>query len=235
MTRHSAGLVETRSSYRWAEAPGNFDLLNCRALYSSSNRLGIPDMSSTQFVPDSLVAYNESAVARPRNRPLSGAAIHFFLDDYRFETVWTKPERALSRLARVGAALTPDFSMWRDMPRAMQIWQVYRSRWCGRWLADHGIEVVPTISWSLADSYPYAFVGIERGSVLAVATVGLRRPEDRALFANGYREMVRRLAPSTVLVYGAVPLPGDVAELAPVRMYKTRWQEIKGRGSEDHD
>jgi hypothetical protein len=25
--------------------------------------------------------------------------VHFFLDDYRFETVWTKPERGLSRCA----------------------------------------------------------------------------------------------------------------------------------------
>jgi Domain of unknown function (DUF4417) len=55
----------------------------------------------------------------PRRR-LGGtlrAAVHFFLDNYRFETVWTRPKRGLSRIRSVGAALAPDFSLWRDMPR----------------------------------------------------------------------------------------------------------------------
>ncbi|GAA1564152.1 hypothetical protein GCM10009678_54060 [Actinomadura kijaniata] len=62
--------------------------------------------------------------------------------------MWNKPERALTRLARVGAALTPDFSLWRDVPLVMQLWQVYRARWCGAWLLHHGIQIIPTVSWA---------------------------------------------------------------------------------------
>jgi hypothetical protein len=187
-----------------------------------------------------LVAYNDRhACTRATTRPATnagtadtvagpGAAVHFFLDDYRFETVWTKPERGLSRCAAVGAALTPDFSLWSNMPTVMQLWQVYRSRWCGAWLLTHGVTVVPTVSWSTPDSYPFAFAGITPGSVVAVSTVGTRRdPESRALFAEGYREMVRQLSPAAVLVYGTSPT--EQVDGGPlVHCYPSRWDTRKG-------
>src|SRR3954466_15003158 len=84
----------TRSSHRWASVPGNFDKLNCRALWPTDNRWGIPLLPRAVFEPARLVAYtgrHATATAGP------DAAVHFFLDDYRFETVWSKPQRGLSR------------------------------------------------------------------------------------------------------------------------------------------
>jgi hypothetical protein len=215
-------LAGTRTSHRWSELPGGFDRLNCRALYPSSNPWGIPDLPPARWQPARLVAYTDRraiAAACP------DTALHFFLDDYRFEPLWSTPQRALSRPYSVGAALTPDFSLWRDMPLAMQMWQVYRSRWCGTWMAAHGVRVIPTASWSTAESYPFAFAGIARGSIVAVSTVGvLRDREARALFAGGYAEMVRQVQPAMVLVYGRAPAeqPGDAGG-PPVRCYPTRW------------
>ena len=214
-------LADTRSSHLWSTLPGNFDKLNTRALYPSSNRWGIPDLPAATLEPSRLIAYNDR---RGCERAEGGDCVHFFLDDYRFETVWTKPERPLSRLQRVGAALTPDFSLWRDMPMSMQLWQTYRARWCGMWMAEHGITVVPTVSWSTEDSYPFAFAGIAPGSVVAVSTVGVRARDARALFAQGYAAMVEAIRPTLVLVYGHA-----LDELAdtPVRYYPTRWTQQK--------
>lgn len=212
-------LGATKTSHRWQEMPGNWDRLNIRALFPADNQWGIPTLPAATLEPARLLAYN----ARPAittARP--GDAVHFFLDDYRFETVWSKPERGLSRCQRVGAALTPDFSLYRDMPRAMQLWQVYRSRWCGAWLLHHDIPIVPTLSWSTPDTYEFCFTGIPTGSVVAISTVGTwRDPEARRLFTAGYTEMLHRLQPSTVLVYGKPP-----TEQAPdtvVRCYPSRW------------
>lgn len=217
---YAAGRLDaTRSSHRWAGLPGNFDRLNCRALYPSSNDWGIPDLSSANWTPARLVSYASRAET---SKAGDDAAVHFFLDDYRFETVWTKPERGLSRIQSVGGALTPDFSLWRDMPLAMQLWQVYRSRWCGAWLADHGVRVIPTVSWSTQDSYPFAFLGVEPGSVVAVSSVGVRDQLARELFAAGYAEMARRLSPSLVLFYGHAPTE-QVFGLCEYREYPTRW------------
>jgi len=219
--------------------PGNWDRLNTRALYPSDNVWGIPTLPAASLVPARLVAYNSrtecAAVARqstPDGTPADPvAAVHFFLDDYRFETVWSKPERGLSRCRSVGAALTPDFSLWTDMPLVMQMWQTYRSRWCGAWLLTHGVQVVPTISWSTEQSYAFAFAGITRGSVVAVSTVGTQRdPDARVLFTAGFGEMVRRIRPATVLVYGTPPteqVTAGLPEGTEVRCYPSRWDTRK--------
>ena len=223
-------LGATRTSHRWTEQPGNWDRLNTRALFYSDNEWGVPALPAATFHPARLVAYNDRHACTHATKAGSDAAVHFFLDDYRFETVWSKPERGLSRCRSVGAALTPDFSLWSNMPPVMQLWQVYRSRWCGAWLLTHGVPVVPTVSWSTPDSYPFAFAGITPGSVVAVSTVGTRRDrEARALFAAGYREMIRRLSPATVLVYGTAPTD-QVGDGPLVRVYPSRWDTRKAGG-----
>ena len=168
--------------------------------------------------PARLVPYSD----RHPERSKPGDCTHFFLDDYRFETVWSKPERPLSRLRRVGMALTPDFSLWTEMPFAVQLWQVYRARWCGAWMLAHGVDVIPTVSWSTPESHPFCFAGIATGSVVAVSSVGvLRDRQALRLFAAGYEAMLERIRPTLVLCYGRLPagLP-DV----PARCYPTRWE-----------
>lgn len=222
MTASVATVGATRTSHRWAEQPGNWDRLNCRALFESDNEWGIPTLPAADTTPGRLVAYNDRYAC---DTATLGDCVHFFLDDYRFETLWTKPERGLSRCLRVGTALTPDFSLWTTMPRVMQVWQVYRSRWCGAWLLHHGVDVIPTIGWSTPDSYDYAFSGIPPGSVVAVSTVGVQRdPDARRLFAAGYDAMHERLRPSTVLVYGALP-DQPAPDHVTVRRYPTRWEK----------
>lgn len=217
-------LGPTRSSHKWSEMPGNFDVLNTRALYASSNQWGIPDLPVATWEPERLLAYNDRwATASPPDN----SCIHFFLDDYRFETLWTNPTKPLSRLQRVGMALTPDFSMWSQMPRIMQLWQVYRARWCGAWMIHHGVKVIPTVGWATADSWDFCFQGIPKWSVVAVSAVGVHRNEEaRSWFAAGLNEMVDELEPTRVLVYGKLPDRIDLASYDDdlFRFYPTRWR-----------
>ena len=155
-----------------------------------------------------------------------GGAIHFFIDDYRFERIWSKPERAFERVDHVGAALTPDFSVWRDMPPAMKIWQTYRSRWCGAFWQFHGIEVIPNAVWSTPESYEYTFEGLPEDSVLAISTVGVRDNYTTDLFLAGLKALEERLGPRLLLSYGPM-LPG--ATSIPVREYPTFWETRKPR------
>ncbi len=53
--------------------------------------------------------------------------------------------------------------------------------------------------WGLPQSYWFCFDGIERGSPVAVSTLGVRTEKD--LFMQGYREMLRRLEPEVILCY----------------------------------
>ena len=214
----------TRSSANWRSMPGNWDALNCRALFPSDNPWGIPDLPASTHQPARLVPYNARHQIASSHQD-SDAAVHYFLDDYRFQVLWYKPNRGLLRPLAVGSSLTPDFSLWTNMPRAMQLWQVYRSRWCGAWMAHHGIRVTPTVSWSGPDTYDFAFAAIPAGSVVAVSTVGvIRDARARALFTEGYKAMTETIQPKHVLIYGKAP-----AQLVGfehlVTSYPTRWDK----------
>ena len=211
----------TRTSVHWDSKPGKFDVLNLRMTFPSTSPYDIPDLTPTDFVPENLAAWN-----MPRHRDyaaVSGGALHFFLDDYRFEAAWSAPERLLPRVLAVGAALTPDFSIWRGMPKAAQVWNVYRSRWCGAYWQSNGVEVIPTACWGAPDTFDFCFDGIPAGSTVAVSSMGIRSSkEDQQLFRDGVSELISRTQPRLLLAYGQLRFC-DGLNLPDVREYPTFW------------
>lgn len=221
----------TRSSYNWNDQPGKFDVLNLRMVFESSNEHGIPDLQPTDFVPADLAAWNN-----PRQRDYAAknrGALHFFLDDYRFETAWSAPERLLPRVLTVGASLTPDFSLWRDMPRAGQLWNTYRNRWCGAYWQSQGAEVIPTACWGAPDTFDFCFDGIPPNSIVAISSIGIRSSEiDRQLFRAGLQELISRTQPKLLLAYGRLRFCDDI-DLPNVRQYDTFWDRRRKRVEHD--
>jgi hypothetical protein len=216
----------TRTSHRWQSLPGSFDALHTDTLFQADNRWGIPLLAHTPLkrIPAWLAPFRQRIQA---NRKPDDGAIHFFVDDYRFESVWSRPQQTLAGLRPFTTLLTPDFSLYRDWPLSAQLWNTYRNRWCGCFWQSEGFSVIPTVSWSTADSFDFCFLGIPRRSVVAVATIGLRLDEwlDYGLFLDGFSEMVLRLEPALVLCYGKPP--AACHELAEVATYPTRWTEIR--------
>lgn len=166
-----------------------------KGFFSSSNSYGIPDIKADEFDIQELIPYRVDA-----NR--NGTA-HFFLDDYRFERCWKNPDSQIEELEKYDGVLSPDFSMYTNYPEAMQIWQVYRNRWCACYWQSFGIKVIPTVSWSDEESFKYCFLGIPKHSVVAIGTVGvLTNDEVKTLFMNGFEEMLKQLEPKEILIYG---------------------------------
>lgn len=174
----------------------NIKIMNIeKGFFPSSNKFGIPDVIKDEFEITELIPYRVDS-----NR--NGVA-HFFLDDYRFERCWKSPDLQIEELQKYHGVLSPDFSLYTNYPGAMQIWQVYRNRWCAAYWQALGIKVIPTISWSDKTSYEFAFLGVEKSSVVAVSTVGVLNNESaKALFMQGFEEMIKRLEPSQILIYG---------------------------------
>lgn len=159
----------------------------------------LPEMLATE-VPTGLQPYRAG-----RNVARAGEALCFFVDDYRFSCAWTYPRRMVASLLERGwsVACEPDFSAWRDMPRAEQLHAVYRSRWCGRFWQEHGIRIIPVGNWSDRSSYDWCFDGVPSG--VAVVAVEYRpHPLWRGEWLSGYRELLSRWRPGVVLVYGRI-------------------------------
>lgn len=57
--------------------------------------------------------------------------VHFFMHDWKFDKVYDSPYDEIVKLKQYHALLTPDFSMFTDMPLALQIESVFKNRWCG--------------------------------------------------------------------------------------------------------
>jgi hypothetical protein len=164
-----------RTAHKWKCKPGNFDVLNMFQKFRSSNDYGIPDLLKEDFVPDWLVPVKKRL---PNELPLEDGAVHFFMDDYHFEVVWNKPTQILKLITDCGIALTPDFSLYVDDPIAAQIWNTYRTRWVGSYWQSQGIKVLPTVTWAEESSFDLCFLGIPKGSTVALSTVGVNRDKE---------------------------------------------------------
>lgn len=153
------------------------------------------------YIPENLVLFSEMRKARNCD-----AWVHFYTDDRRFKSIWTSPTKYLSQLRRFKGVIAPDFSVYNDMPLAMQVYGVFQSRAVAYWLTTQGIPVIPNVRWGDERSYDFCFDGLPLDSVVAVGTNGcLQDAEDRKLFQLGLDEMCRRLTPRYILVYGPAP------------------------------
>lgn len=132
--------------------------------------------------------------------------VHFFVDDYQFVRYWNTPNKYIPKLSQFRSVCAPDFSMYTDMPLAMQIYNHYRKHWLAAYWQINGLTVYPTISWSDEASYDWCFDGEPISSIVAVSSVGTQNnKEGKRLFLRGYEEMMKRLEPKWVIFYGKVP------------------------------
>ena len=178
--------------------------VNDHEYFGGTNDLQLPDLLPSSIVPERLAAWNDRA-------SYPGSAVHFFLDDYRFEAAWNNPPATLDRLAPAEAVLSPDFSLWSEMPFAVRLWNVYRSRWLGAYWQSRGLRVIPTVEWT-APFEEWMFAGLPKGSVLATHTFATGDDME-----EGWRAMEFLLEPSRVLVYGTLPIEAAV----PITEYPT--------------
>ncbi len=139
--------------------------------------------------------------------------VHFFLDDYRFENIYNNPENKVETLKKYKAVLTPDFSMFVEMPIALQLFSTFKNRWVGAYLQEQGISVIPTVRWGDLTSFNFCFDGIEKGSIVAVSTIGIKK--EKSHFILGYNEMLSRIKPSKIICYGKPfdEMKGDIIEV----------------------
>ena len=153
--------------------------------------------------------------------------VHFFLYDYRFERVWKNPDNDIEKLSRYRAVLSPDFSMYLEMAPVMQIYNVFRNRWCGAYWASKGIRVIPSVNWGDETTFDFCFEGIEKGSTVAVSTYMASESEhhkdQKEWFMAGYNEMLRQIEPERIICYNT-PFPEMEGNIVYVDYDRSSWR-----------
>lgn len=183
----------------------------------ANNKYGFPVLHGYKGnPPDEIIGFNEAKTAQNKF-----VGVHFFIDDYQFERVWNDPDKYEELLGDFDCIFTPDFSLYTDMPLAMKIWNVYRSRMIGQIYEDSGLNVVPTLSWAGEDTLDFVFDGLPKESMYAVSTVGVMRSEEtKALWIAGVQKAIEVLNPHIILLYGP-DIEFDWGDIE-VKKYKAR-------------
>lgn len=158
----------------------------------------MPIIECNDFIPDDLIGFNYAKSSENKN-----CGIHFYVDDYQFERIWNYPEKYVDVLKQYECILTPDFSLYLDMPMPMKIWNIYRSRLIGQYFQSRGIKVIPTISWAEEETFKFCFKGIPKGSIVSISTIGVKQDENALkIWCDGVNEMIKQIEPKAILVYG---------------------------------
>lgn len=179
----------------------------------------MPVIYNDDVIPDDVIGFNYAKTSTNKD-----VGIHMYIDDYQFERLWNKPQDYVDILKEYQCVFSPDFSLYLDMPMAMKIWNIYRSRLIGQYLQRQGVKVIPTISWAEADTFSFCFDGIPSGSIVSVSTIGVKRDEyATSIWQAGMDAMIEKIKPSTILVYGG-ELDYDYQGI-PVKYYENKVTE----------
>lgn len=161
----------------------------------------IPKITTSNLLPEKVISFSKAKSGRGCD-----SWIHFYEQDSRFECFWNNPQRYLPIIKRYKGIISPDYSLYYDMPLCMQMWNIYRGRALAHWLNENGVDVIPNIRWGDNRTFEMSCLGVEGGKTIAVGTHGcIKTVIERNMFIAGFDYVVNRLEPQTIVVYGRLP------------------------------
>lgn len=174
--------------------------------FNEKNRYNIPKIIGIKKPINSIDFIGFNYCKSQASKLQTKYGIHFFLDDYQFNRLWNSPDKYIPILQKFEYVLSPDFSLYRDYPKAIQLYKHYQKHWLGAYWELFGIKVIPTICWSDHESFKWCFDGEPKNSIVAISSIGTQRDKiSKQLFVDGYNEMIKKLKPKQILFWGNIP------------------------------
>lgn len=169
---------------------------------------GIPVLMDTDAVaiPSSLVSFPKSIHTADKHQ-----FVHFYVFDNKFSKLLTQTKRYLELLRTFDGVITPDPSIIIGRSRCLQQTNIYFNRAIGFYFQRNGIPVIPNVRWGDESTYSFCFLGIPKGSIVSISTLGAIAKEKRTgnflreCFKNGLRKMLEVINPRAIVVYGNMP------------------------------
>ncbi len=211
----------TCGTHRAKRKKQNFNL----NLLAPTDVEGIEDLpvvqSYTGSIPASFIPFDE------RNKWEYGSGIHCFAEDFKINSTFSCAERVCRSLHEYVCVVAPDFTLYVDAPRALNVYSLYKNRWVTSYWQRNGVRTIPSASWAGVDSFNYCFDGLPEGGIIAVGHVAIGRDRhEKELYKTGVEELVKRKHPDVLLVYG---LPLDFNPDVKVTYIKSRLSMMRDR------
>ncbi len=190
------------------EARKSIRMLHLDMLGKVSPENGMPLVASCIEAPERFIGFNKAGSVRNKD-----CGIHFFIEDYQFERIWAYPYRYIGVLKGFRCVISPDFSIYTDMPNPVAAWQVYRARLLTQWWQTHGINVIYNVPIVKPSVRNLVFEGIVPHGIIALRSPISYRSNSmgRSLFFSTIDDIMERLHPVQLLYFGQdIKLPLDL-------------------------
>lgn len=184
----------------------NYDIFNSFLVRDAEydGEMELPVLKTSDMLPEGVITFSKAMSSKSKKDYEKW--IVFYEYDSEFERLWNNPKAYLKKLKKFKGVISPDFSLYRNMPLVMQIWDTYKGRALASWMQKNGIEIIPNVRFGDERTYEFCFDGIEKNKTVAVGTHGcIKRKDDKEYFKKGLSELVKRLSPKNIIVYGAAP------------------------------
>ena len=161
-------------------------------------------------------------IAPATGLPADRAVLCFYTYDHHFENWWSLPHFYTAKVLNAGIrmAVVPDFSIYGGQPRVVNLMNVFRAQWIGRYFQEAGIKVIPRLNWGFAESWDWCFSGIPKNPPVAAICMQTTlsaewgTKEERVKYAqDGLRAAMEIVQPQTLLNYGGNPAHKIVSEM----------------------
>lgn len=153
----------------------------------------------TGEIPVNLTPYSMKNVGN------KNGAVHFYIDDYRFTGMymWGHISQFTENVAPYKMVIAPDFSVFLDQSRTLNLFQLYQNRVVTAYWQSVGLQVIPSVSWGNADSFEYCFDGLPQNSILSIGGLGNSHHASMLkLWEYGVNLTIERLHPTALIIYG---------------------------------
>lgn len=184
----------------------NYDIFNSFLVRDAEydGEMELPVLKTSDMLPEGVITFSKAMSSKSKKDYEKW--IVFYEYDSEFERLWNNPEAYLKKIKKFKGVISPDFSLYRNMPLVMQIWDTYKGRALATWMQKNGIEIIPNVRFGDERTYEFCFDGIEKNKTVAVGTHGcIKRKDDKEYFKKGLSELVKRLSPKNIIVYGTAP------------------------------
>ncbi len=164
-----------------------------------SGKYGIPKIKAYHdTIPENFVTYSDHSTSKDFS-----CGIVSYDEDKVIERIWKKPDKYIPFFSKFQCVGEPDLSLKVKYPLAIQISNTFKNHALAFHMQEHGIKILPSMSWSSTESYEFCFDGHEKGGAVIVSTIGTLRDERSSMyFKLGFQEMLKHISPDAVVLYG---------------------------------
>ena len=158
-------------------------------------------------LPLDIVPFEKRKKVKKENKKTT--YIHFYMQDDKIKRFLNNLNKYVKDLKQYGGVISPDPSLYLDVPLVKSLEHTYKNRACAYYLQKKGLNVIPNVRWADERSFKFCFDGLIPKGIYAISTHGcIKSDEEKKLFKEGLKKMLITLRPKTIILHG--PMPNSV-------------------------